>query len=64
MHSLRENQHFTIWRTLVGNEPFGTHKCVPYEHNRTNTVHSRKHNIADENPYAQSKNILDILVYR
>ena len=32
MHSLRKNHRFTIHRTLVVQEPFGTHKCVPYAH--------------------------------
>ena len=30
MRSLRKNHHFTIRRTLVVNEPFGMHKCIPY----------------------------------
>ena len=30
MQSVRKSHRFTIHRTLVGNEPFGTHKCVPY----------------------------------
>ena len=31
MHSLRKNHRFTIRRTLVVNEPFGMHECIPYE---------------------------------
>ena len=31
MHSLRKNHRFTIRRTLVVYEPFGTDKSVPYE---------------------------------
>ena len=31
MHSLRKNHRFLIHRTLVVHEPFGMHKCIPYE---------------------------------
>ena len=37
MHSLRKNHRFTIRRTLVVYEPFGTHECVPYENILTNS---------------------------
>ena len=37
MHSLRKNHRFTIRRTLVVYEPFGTHECVTYDNLLTNS---------------------------
>ena len=33
MRTLHKNHRFTIRRTLVVNEPFGMHKCIPYANN-------------------------------
>ena len=38
MRSLRKNHRFTIRRSLVVNEPFGMHECIPYEASRQTPI--------------------------